>query len=136
MGRWTNFSGIDIGVNDLESAISEILEEYGDIIYQATEEGLDAATKVLIENLKSATPKRTGKFRKGWKRKKKYKLRRFVGNTTTVEMKRKGGGIEEISLANIFEYSTTRGNPFIKRTFENSINEMAQAVVNEIKKEA
>lgn len=136
MGRWTHFSGISIGVENLEGAVAEMLKEYGDVVYVATEEGLDAATKVLVKNLKAATPKRTGKFAKGWKsRGKKYKLRRYVGNTTTVEGKGKGGRREEIALANIFEYSTTRGRPFIKRTYENSIDEMARAVVAEIKKE-
>lgn len=129
MGRHSNFSGIRIdGLND---AIMGILEDYGDTIYQATEEGLDAAEKVLIKNLKAASPKKTGQFAKAWKGTgRKYKLMRFVGNTTQVVGK-KG---EKISLANILEYSTTHGRPFIKQTYENSINEMASAVVAEIKK--
>lgn len=130
MGRWTTFSGIR--VDGFQEAVKEILREYGDVVYQATEEGLDAAEKVLISNLKGATPKKSGKFAMSWKSTgRKYKLVRFVGNTTTVE-----GKSEDISLANIFEYSTTRGRPFIKNTFESSINEMAAAVVAEIKKEA
>lgn len=131
MSKWGTFSGISIKPQDLESAVSEILQGYGDVIYKATEEGLTAGEKVLIKNLKGASPKRSGKFAKAWKGKgKRYKLRRYVGNTTTVK-----GKSGDIALANIFEYSTTRGKPFIKRTYEASINEIAQAVVNEIKKE-
>lgn len=130
-GRWSNFSGINIGINDLQESINEILRDYGDVVYQATEEGLDAAQKILIKNLKSASPNKTGEFAKGWKGKKKYKLRRYVGNTTTV-LGKKG---EKIALANILEYSTTRGKPFIKNTYQNSINEMATAVVTTIKRE-
>lgn len=133
-GKWENFSSLGITSSNLQEAISDILEEYGDVIYQATEDGLDVAEKILIDNLKAATPgspphKRD--FAKNWKGKgKKYKLMRFVGNTTTVE-----GKSGKIALANIFEYSTTRGKPFIARTFQTSINEIAAAVVAEIKKE-
>ena len=116
--------------DQLSNAISDILAAYGDVVYIVTEEGLDKAEKVLIDNLKSATPKKTGKFAKAWKSKgKKYKLRRYVGNSTTVK-----GKSGEIPLANIFEYSTTRGKPCIKETFQKSIEPMAQAVVSEIKK--
>lgn len=129
--KWKNYSGLTIGANDLEDAIANILGEYGDIVFQATEKGLTAGEKVLIKNLKSNSPKLSGKFQKGWKGKgKKYKLRRFVGNSTTVQ-----GASGEISLANILEYGTTKGQPFIKRTYEQSINEVAQAIVDEIKKE-
>jgi formylmethanofuran dehydrogenase subunit E len=131
MGKWTTFSSQPmITPGQLSDAISEILESYGDVVYTVTEEGLDKAEKVLIDNLKAATPKKTGKFAKAWKSKgKKYKLRRYIGNSTTVQ-----GKSGEIALANIFEYSTTRGRPFIKETFQNSIEPMAQAIVNEIKK--
>jgi hypothetical protein len=119
-----------VDINNLQVAVEDILRDYGDLIYQATEEGLTAAENVLIKNLKAASPKKSGKFAKSWKSKgKKYKLKRYVGNTTMVQGK-KG----EIPLSNILEYSTTRGKPFIKRTYESSINEMATAVVTEIKK--
>lgn len=130
MGKWSDFSGVMLTPEMLEDAISDILEEYGDVVYKMTEEGLTKAEKILIKNLKVASPKKTGQFAKNWKGKgKKYKLRRFVGNTTVVE-----GKSGDIALANIFEYSTTRGKPFIKATFENSVPEMAQAVVDDIKK--
>lgn len=133
IGRWETFSSPKINAEDLDIAIAELLKEYGDMIYIATENGLDIAQKKLINNLKSASPKKTGKFKKGWKGTgKKYKLVRFIGNKTTVE----GRGGERIALANILEYSTTRGRPFIKHTFEKSVDEIARAVVNEIKKEA
>ena len=131
VGRHANFSSIH--VDGLEEAIMDALREYGDAVYVATEEGLAAAEKVLVKNLKAASPVRTGRFAKGWKGTgKRYKLVRFVGNNTTVT----GKGGEKIALANILEYSTTKGKPFIKRTFQNSIDEMAAAVVAEIKREA
>lgn len=130
IGRHETFSSVK--AYDFQDAVMAILEAYGDVIYQATEEGLTAAEKVLVKNLKAATPKKTGRFKKGWKGTgRKYKLVRYVGNTTTVE----GKGGERIALANIFEYSTTRGKPFLRQTFEASIDEMAAAVVAELKKE-
>ena len=122
-----------IDVNNLEVAIADILREYGDVVYKATEEGLTAAEKVLIKNLKANSPKDKGEYAKSWKGKgKKYKLRRYVGNTKTV--KNKSG---EIPLSNILEYATKSPHQgLIKRTYESSINQMAAAVVAEIKKEA
>lgn len=120
-----------IDVNNLQVAIEDLLRDYGDLVYKATDEALAAGEKVLINNLRDASPKRTGEFAKGWRGTgKKYKLKRYVGNTTMVKG-RKG----EMPLSNILEYSTTKGKPFIKKTYENSINEIAAAVVAEIKKE-
>lgn len=121
----------NIDIDCLEGAIGDILRDYGDLVYKATEEGLDAAGKILLNNLKIASPKKTRDFAKSWKSKgKKYKMRRYVGNTKMVQ-----GSKGEIPLSNILEYSTVRGKPFIKQTYESSIKEMAAAVVTEIKKE-
>ena len=121
-----------VDINNLDVAVAELLEEYGDIVYQATEEGLTAAEKVLIKNLKAASPSNSGEYKKSWKSKgKKYKMRRYVGNTKTVQ-----GKSGEIPLSNILEYSSKSPHQGkIKRTYEESINEMAAAMVAEIKKE-
>lgn len=124
---------IKIRASDLQEAIADMLIEYGDQVYLATEEGLDAAEEVLISELKAATPGKNPHKRnlaKGWKgTKRKYKLLRFVGNTVTVDHKGK-----EVSLINILEYSTLHGKPFVKETFNSNIDRMAAAVVAEIKK--
>lgn len=124
---------VRVDTKDLEVAIADILAEYGDVIYKATEEGLTAAEKVLIKNLKANSPRDTGDYAKGWKSKgKKFKLRRYVGNTKVVQ-----GANGEIPLSNILEYATKSPHQgHIKRIYNNSIDEMAQAVVKEIKKEA
>jgi len=126
-------SSVKIKVSDLQDAIVDMLREYGDVVYEATEEGLNAAEKVLIKNLKAASPEGpTKKFKKSWKSKgRKYKTVRYVGNTKTVP-----GKSGEIPLSNILEYSPNSPHQgFIKRTYNASINEMAAAVVAEIKKE-
>ena len=119
-----------INIDDLEIAIEDILDDYSDDIYFLTEEGLNEAEKVLIDNLKAASPKDTGDFAKAWKGKgKKYKLRRYVGNTKMVQGK-KG----PIPLSNILEYSTVHGKPFIKKTYEQSISAMREAIIKTIER--
>jgi hypothetical protein len=121
---------MSINIDDLAVSIEEILEEYSDEIFFATEEGLDEAEKVLIKNLEEASPKESGDFAKSWKGKgKKYRLRRYVGNTKLVDGK-KG----PIPLSNILEYSTVRGKPFIKKTYEKSIPEMRDAIIKSIER--
>ena len=120
-----------IDVNNLEIAIADILRDYGDVVYQATEEGLTAAEKVLIKNLKANSPKDKGEYAKSWKGKgKKYKLQRYVGNTKTVE----GKSSDSIPLSNILEYSSKSPHQgLIKRVYDSSIDEMANAIVSTIK---
>lgn len=122
-----------IDVNNLSVAAEEILKVYADGIYKATESGIAAAEKVLIKDLKATSPRKTGEYQKGWKAKgKRWKLKRYVGNTKTV--KQKGG---EIPLSNILEYaSKSKYKGQIKRTYQNAIPKMEQAIINEIKKEA
>ena len=64
------------------------MEEYADLTFKVTDKSLDAGAKVLIKNLKAASPKDSGEFAKSWKQGKKYKLRRYVGNTKMVNGKK------------------------------------------------
>lgn len=117
-------------INLIDKAIGDILEEYADLTFKVTDKSLDAGAKVLIKNLKAASPKDSGEFAKSWKQGKKYKLKRYVGNTRMVNGK-KG----EVPLSNILEYSTgKKARPFIKRTHENSVNEIANAIIEEVKR--
>jgi len=121
----------EIHVSGFQDALNDMLREYGDAVYVATEEGLDAAAYTLMAELKSESPKQTPskrKFALRWKVK-KYKMARYIGNSTVVTDK----SGNKISLANILEYSTIRGKPFIKMTYNNSANKMAEAVFKKIK---
>lgn len=131
---------VKVKPSDLQSAVEKMLKDYGDKVYVATDEGLAAAEKVLIENLKAATPVmdpakapkgyKDKKLRNGWvSTGKKYRLLRFVGNKIAVKYKGR-----ESPLSSILEYSEKHGHPFIKKTFEDSVSEMASAVVATIKK--
>jgi hypothetical protein len=112
----------------LSAEIKKILGDYGDTVFELSEDGLDEAEEILINELEQNSPTGvTNKYKKGWKSK-KYKGRRFVGNTTTVKGK-KG----DIPLSNILEFSTTKGNPHIQKSFENVANKMANAITNKLK---
>lgn len=118
--------------DNLEDALSDILEEYGDEVFKATEKGMTKSQKVLIKELKANSPTGESKeFAKSWKGKgTKYKLKRYVGNTKTV----KGAKSNTIPLSNILEYSEkSKHKGFVKRTFEKSVDKMAQAIIDEIK---
>lgn len=141
VGRWGSYSATSIGTGDLQDAIEDALREYGDVVFQATEEGITAGAYVLMDELRKASPKIkkapkgyvSKNFGKRWKVEGigKYKLKRYVGNSTVVD----GKDGDPISLTNIFEYSTTRGAPFVVDTFDDNIDKIAAAVVAEIKKE-
>ena len=132
---------IKIKPESLQDTITEILREYGDVVFEATNEALGAAEKVLIKNLRALSPsvkKPSEGVRKkelckkaGRAKGKKYKMARYVGNNVTVQ-----GKSGEIPLSNILEYSSKSPHQgLIKKTHESSINEMAAAVVAELKKE-
>ncbi|WP_312611476.1 hypothetical protein [Oscillibacter sp.] len=131
---------VKIKPSDLQSVVESMLRDYGDKIYVATDDGIEAAEKVLIGNLKAATPVmnpekapkgyKDKKLRNGWvSTGKKYRLMRFVGNKVSVQYKGK-----DSPLSSILEYSEKHGHPFVKKTFDESVNEMAAAVVATIKK--
>ena len=125
---------IKIKVDDFQREVNKILEEYKDLVYTVTEEGLSAAEKVLIANLKNDSPEgETKQYKKSWKGTgKKYKLLRFVGNTKTIKAKKRG----EIPLSNVLEYSpSSKHRGRIKRTYEASIDQMTAAVISTIKRE-
>lgn len=121
-----------VNIDNLSIEIEKILRNYGDLVFQATEKGLTAGEKVLIRNLKRESPKDSGEYAKSWKGKgRKYKLKRYVGNTKMVKGKKR-----EIPLSNILEYSTkSKYYGLIKTTYLESTEEIAQAIIDEIKKE-
>lgn len=117
-----------VSVEKFEQELYQALKEYGDAVYIASDKALDAGVKILKNNLKDATPRDRPEMYKQWKSK-KYKGERYVGNDAMVQGK-KG----EIPLSNILEFSTKRGHPFIRETYERSINEAVQAYINTLKK--
>jgi hypothetical protein len=113
--------------SSLSDALNEALKQYGNDIYRASNiKGLEAGAKVLIDALKRKSPVSSGKFKNGWTQNKKYKGRRYIGNTTLTD--------EGIPLINIIEYGKHQ-QPFIKSTFEENKNNIVSAYINAIKSE-
>lgn len=121
---------IKVNSAKFQEALKDTLREYGDIVYIATEEGIEAAAKVLSEAEANASPKDSGKFRRSWKIKKGKGLSRSVTNTRTVKSSKNG----DIPLVNILEYSKIRGKPFVKKTYEKAIPDMVEEVIKTIKR--
>jgi len=118
-----------IKTNEFELAFEEILKEYQSLLTGATEEGLDDAAEVFIQNASAMSPVRTGEYSKSWAvYPKRYYLRRYVGNTKTV----KGAKGSNIPLINILEYSTKRGNRHVQKIFNASVDGMINAVSQKI----
>lgn len=122
-----------ISVDKLLDALSDVLDEYKDLVTIATESGLDEAAQVFIKNAPAFSPKKTGKYARNWRvkqTKKKYRLRRYVGNTTKVE------DVEwekQIPLINILEYSTIRAKPHVQKIFDASVEGMIDAIKRNLK---
>lgn len=126
-------ASVKIKAEDLERALAERLQEYGEQVFRITDEAVQAGTDVLKEELKAASPRRTGKFARGWVDSgSKYKNKRYIGNNTMV----RGKNGSKVSLINILEYSTTRGNPFVQATFDKSVGKIADAIIQKFKEEA
>lgn len=116
-----------INATEFEVAFEEILKDYEDLLTGATEDGLDDAADVLIANAQRLSPRRTGRYAGNWAvYPKKYHLKRYVGNTTTVK--------EKIPLINILEYSTgKKRRPHVQKIFNASVTGMVDAIEKKLK---
>ncbi|MGI6751087.1 MAG: hypothetical protein ACOX4U_00480 [Anaerovoracaceae bacterium] len=119
---------IKISIDALGSTIDNIIKGYEKKVYEATDEGLDKGAALLKEVLGEASPRKTGGFAKSWNVEKLTGLR-LIHNTKIVYGKGK-----PIPLVDILEYSTTRGKPFVKRTYNAKRREIANIIIENLKK--
>lgn len=113
---------------NLADELKEILNEYSQEVFESKERGLDKASDYLMEQFKSASPVKTGKFKDSWVRTTKYKGVRYIGNTAVGSTNKYGYGIP---LSNLIEFSS-KGKPFIRRTFEQNKDEIIKIIKGEI----
>lgn len=107
----------NIQVEEFTKELDKILADYIHSSFEQRQTALQKGAEVFKSAIENATPKDTGGMAKSWQIKTKYKDRRYVGNTKTVN----GGGKEGIPLSNVLEYK--EGNKhygFIRQTFNNT----------------
>lgn len=113
---------------NLAEELKEVLNEYSNELFEAKERGLDKASDYFVEKLEDASPVRTGKLKQSWSRTDKYKGVRYVGNSAVGSNNKQGYGIP---LTNLLEFSS-KGKPFIRRTFEENKEEIIKIIKGEI----
>ena len=113
---------------DLAEELKDILEQYGQELFEVKEQALDKASDYLLNKLKAKSPRRTGNFSKSWIRTDKYKGVRYIGNTAVGSKNEYG---YEIPLANLIEFSS-KGKPFIRQTFEENKEQIINIIKGEI----
>lgn len=120
---------VKIKTDGIELALEDILKNYQDLLTSATEEGLDDAAEIFLKNAESMSPRRTGDYARSWAvKEKKYRLRRYVGNTKAV----KGKKSDAVPLINVLEYSAVRGRKHVQKIFNASLNGMVEAIAKKI----
>lgn len=124
----------EISITQLPNELDKIFADFVRSSFEVRQEALQAGAEVCKTALENATPRDTGEMAKSWKIKTQYKDRRYVGNTKTVSGKGADGRYrEEIPLSNVLEYKQgSKHYGFIRNTFEQSENQIFDAIKNKI----
>lgn len=89
-------------INTAGAAIAEALAEYDQEIADATKRITDEVAKEAVDSLKKSSPKLTGSYRKGWRKKQSYADRRTKRNTVYNET--------DYQLTHLLEYGHASRN--------------------------
>lgn len=87
---------------DLTNAVNDILRQYSDDVAEVAAEALEDVTKAATKKLKAESPKRTGKYAKGWT----YEIKKGrVLNSSTIY-----GRKNTYPLAHLLEHGHAKRN--------------------------
>lgn len=89
-------------INTAGAAIAEALAEYDQEIADATKRITDEVAKEAVDALKKSSPKLTGSYRKGWRKKAAYTDKRTKRNTVYNET--------DFQLTHLLEYGHASRN--------------------------
>ena len=89
-------------INTAGTAIAEALAEYDQEIADATKRITDEVAKEAVDALKKNSPKLTGSYRKGWRKKQSYADKRTKRNTVYNET--------DYQLTHLLEYGHASRN--------------------------
>lgn len=89
-------------INTAGAAIAEALAEYDQEIADETKRITDEVAKEAVDTLKKSSPKLTGSYRKGWRKKQSYADKRTKRNTVYNET--------DYQLTHLLEYGHASRN--------------------------
>lgn len=98
-----------VSIDGLADAVAEAMQEYADATAEGIKKAASEAADSCVKELRSTSPKLTGDYRKGWKKKKSFEnatsVRQTVHNATDYQLthplekghaKRGGGRVQAI----------------------------------------
>lgn len=124
-----------IAIENLPKELETIFADYVKQSFDIRQKALQAGAEVFKTAIEGASPKDTGATAQSWQIKTKYKDRRYVGNTRTVNGKGADGRVREgIPLSNILEYSDGgKHYGFIRQTYDATEPQIFDEIKNKIK---
>ena len=121
-----------VNLTDFTRQIDKFLENCEKDVEGNLEKGLDESQTYLINQLKAASPKRTGDYESHWHEGTSGKGFRRIVNDKTVAWE---NGHDQ-HLAGILEYSTNHSKPHIETTKQASRKKILQILKESITKDA
>ncbi len=116
-------------LNDVGKEIDDIVSDFLHQSFEKRQEALVAGATVFKEAVEQAAPKNQGNYAQSFEIKTKYKDKKYVGNTKTVNMKSK----KDIPLSNLLEYGE-KGKPHIREAYDAAENQIYEAIVKTLEK--
>lgn len=65
-------------MNDFASDLARELQRYAKVVEEDLENEIDEVADIAVGKLKQNSPKKTGAYRKGWRKKKKVMVLSFI----------------------------------------------------------
>lgn len=116
-------------LDNISNELDEILADFLHTSFDKRQEALQAGAEYFKTAVENATPKDSGEMARSWEIKNKYKDRRYVGNTKTVN----GGGKDSIPLSNVLEYKEgSKHYGFIRQCFESNESQIFNTIKNKL----
>lgn len=113
---------------DIFGELKQALDEYGQDIRYASENGLNEAADMLVDKFSAASPVKTGKLKESWTYDPKYHGVRYIGSTATGSKNEYGN---DIPLVNLLEFGS-KGKPFMRKTFDENKDKIIKIIIGEI----
>lgn len=127
--------------DQMSDALDKIFSDFIHSAFDQRQEALQAGAEVFRDAVAADTPTDTGDMAKSWAIKKKYKDRRYVGNTRVakgvVHRKTKddskGEAREGVPLSNVLEYAEKSPHKgFIRRCFDSTEPQIFAAIKSKL----